>query len=115
MRVINDTTKREEVVDIFKKGKFNLLTLTETKLKGEGVSWVEVNGIILGVQEIKRAREGVAVLLSDVWHNAVVKHGCVSPRIFWIKFKFSRIKVCVVVAYGPNEAEGEERDGQDSR
>ena len=48
--------------------------------------------------------------MSDVWHSAVVKHGCVSPRILWIKFKFSRVKVCVVVGYGPNEGDGEERE-----
>ena len=35
VRGINDTTKREEVVDIFKNGKFDLLALMETKLKGE--------------------------------------------------------------------------------
>ena len=35
MRGINETTKREQVVDIFQKGKFDLLALTETKLKGE--------------------------------------------------------------------------------
>ena len=34
---------------------------------------------------------------------------CVSPRILWIKFKFSSVKVCVVVGYGPN-VKGEERD-----
>ena len=57
VRGINDTTKREQVVDIFKKGKFELLALTETKLKGEGeVSWCGVNDIISGVQEMKRAR-----------------------------------------------------------
>ena len=38
VRGINDTTKREEVVDIFKKLRFELLALTETKLKGEGES-----------------------------------------------------------------------------
>ena len=39
--------KREEVVDVFKEGKFKLLALTETKLKGEReVSWCGVNGII---------------------------------------------------------------------
>ena len=59
---------------------------------------------------MKRAREGVAVLLSDLWHSVVVKHGCVSRKILRIKFKFSRVKVCGVVAYGPNEAEGEDRD-----
>ena len=36
MRRINDTTEREEVVDIFKEGKFELLALTETKLKEKG-------------------------------------------------------------------------------
>ena len=41
----------------------------------------------------------------------MVKYGCVSSRILWIKFKFSRVKVCVVVGYGPNEGDGKERDG----
>ena len=41
----------EEVVEVFRKGKFELLPLTETKLKGNGeVSWWEVNGIIVSVQ-----------------------------------------------------------------
>ena len=71
-------------------------------MKGEGeVSWCEGNGIISGVQEMERAREGVAVLLSDVWHRSVVKSRYVSSRILWIKLKFSRVKVCVVVGYGP--------------
>ena len=35
---------------------------------------------------------------------------CVSSRILWIKFKFSRVKVCVVVGCGPNEGIGEERE-----
>ena len=80
-------------------------------MKGKGeISWCEVNGIISGVQEMERARERVAVLFSDVWHSAVVKSGCVSSRILWIKFKFSRVKVCVMVGHGPNEGEGEERE-----
>ena len=52
----------------------------------------------------------MADLLSDVRHSAVAKHGYVSPRTLWVKFKFSRVKVCVVMGYGPNETEGEERD-----
>ena len=53
MRGVNDTTKREEMVDIFKKGKFESLALTETKLKLKGkgeVSWCGVNVIFAGVQ-----------------------------------------------------------------
>ena len=37
---------------------------------------------------MERAREGVAILLNDVWHSAVVKSGCVSSRVLWIKLKF---------------------------
>ena len=98
-------------MDIFKKGKFELLVLTETKLKGrEEVSWSGVNVIFTGVHEIERVRERVTVLLNDVSHSAVAKSGYVSSRILWIKLKFSRVKVCVVVGYGPTEGDGEERD-----
>ena len=59
--------KREEVVDVFRKGKFELLTLIEAKLKGNGeVSCCGGNGIIAGVQEIKRVREGMGVLMNNV-------------------------------------------------
>ena len=57
----------------------------------------------------KRWKE-VAVLLNDGWHSAMVNFGCVSSRILWIKFKFSRINVCGVVGYGPNEGDVEERE-----
>ena len=44
------------MVDVFRKGKFELLSLTATKLKGNGeVLWCGVNGIIAGVQGIERA------------------------------------------------------------
>ena len=59
---------------------------------------------------MERAREGVAVQLNDVWHSAVVDFDCFSSRILWTKFKFSRVKVCEVVGYGPNEGDGEERE-----
>ena len=74
-------------MEVFKEGKFELLAFTETKLKGNGeVSWCGVNGIIVGIQ-MERGRKGVAMLLNDVSHSAVVDFGCVSTRILWIKFK----------------------------
>ena len=43
-------------LDVFRKGKFGFLSLTEAKLKGNGeVPWCGVN---TGVQEMERAREG---------------------------------------------------------
>ena len=53
-------------MDVFRTGKFELLALTETKLKGNREIWCGVNGITAGVQEMERAREGVDVLLNDV-------------------------------------------------
>ena len=41
-------------LDVFRKGKFGFLSLTEAKLKGNGeVPWCGVN---TGVQEMERAR-----------------------------------------------------------
>ena len=91
-------------MDVFREGKFELLALTEMKLKWIGkVSWSGVNGTIAGVQEM-------AIMLNDVWYSAVVYFGCVSSRILWTKFEFSRDDVSVVVGYDPTEGDGEERD-----
>ena len=55
---INGIAKREEMEDVFRKGNFELLDLTETKLKGnEEVSWCGMNSIIVSVQEIERDRD----------------------------------------------------------
>ena len=48
--------------------------------------------------------------MNDVCHSAVVDFGCVSSRTLWIKYKFSKVKVCLVVGYVPNEGDGEERN-----
>ena len=61
-------------------------------------------------QEIEGAREGVAVLMNDMGYTAVIVFECASPRNLWIKFKFSRVKVCAVVANSPIEGNVEERE-----
>ena len=55
-------------------------------------------------------RSGRWWMFSEKWHSAVIDFGCVSSKILWIKFKFSRVIVCVVVGYGSNEGDCEERD-----
>ena len=73
VRGINGAAKREEVADVFREGNFELLALTEMKLKGKGeISLCGVNGIVVGVNEMEKAREGVVILLNDVWHSAEV-------------------------------------------
>ena len=105
VRGINGTAKREKLVDVFRKGKFKFLALTETKLKGNGEgSWCE---------EIERDREGMAILLNNVQHTKVRDCRCVKSRILWIKFRFSRVKVSVVVRCG--RTKGKVKKGRGSR
>ena len=66
---------------------------------------------------MERAREGVVILLNDVWHRAVVKSGYFSSIIFWIKFKFSRVKCAWwwgTAAMKEIAKRGFKRNGQDS-
>ena len=74
------------------------------------MSWSELNGIIDGIQETEKAMEGVAILLNNVCQIAVVDFGCVSLRILCIKFKFSKVKVYLVVGYSLSEGDSEERE-----
>ena len=45
-----------------------------------------------------------------MWHSALIDFGCVSSIVLWLKLTFSKVKVCVVVRYGPNEGNGKERE-----
>ena len=65
-----------------------------------------VDDIMVGVHEIERPTEGAAVRLNDVWQSAMIDFGCFTSIILWIKFKFSRVKGCVVVGYGLTERDG---------
>ena len=48
--------------------------------------------------------------MSDEWHIALIDFGCASSRTLWVKFKFSKVKIdVVVVLYGPTEGKVEER------
>ena len=52
VRGITATAKGEEVVDVFRKGKFKLLALTETKFKGN--QEVSCCGVMVSLLLFKR-------------------------------------------------------------
>lgn len=112
VRGIGDGAKREEVVNVFKRGKFELLALNETKLKGkEEFCWDGVRGVRSGVNDNVRGKEGVAVLMNDEWFAAMVGYECVNSRLLWVKLRFKKVKLCIVVAYGPcNDRSVREKD-----
>jgi endonuclease/exonuclease/phosphatase family metal-dependent hydrolase len=56
----------------------------------------------------QRAKEGVAVLLSDRMWECMMEHKEVSSRMMWVKLKVGGIKLVVVSAYGPGSERGDE-------
>ena len=76
-------------MDVFREGKFKLLALIEMKLKGE---W---RGIMVWSKwhhsrrsGIERTREGVAILLNNVWRSDVL-----ALESTGLNLKFSRATV----------------------
>ena len=41
----------------------------------------------------------MAFLMNDEWYSVVIDFECVSSRILWVKFEFSRVNACVVAVY----------------
>ena len=49
MKGINGTAKCEKVEDVLKKGKLNMLAMTERKKESEKITWYAVSCTCIGV------------------------------------------------------------------
>ena len=75
---------------MFGRGGMDVLALCETKMKGKGeVAFGEVTGRVSGVER-GRAREGVALLLSEWMENKVVEWKEMSSRLMWVRVRMGR-------------------------
>ena len=104
-------SKRNEIGCMFGRRGMDVLALCETKMKGKGeVAFGEVTGRVSGVKR-GRAREGVALLLSEWMGNKVVEWKEVSSRLMWVRVRMGRECWAFISAYGPGyERSEEERD-----
>ena len=106
-------SKRCDIRCMFGRRGMDVLALCETKMKGKGdVAFGEVTGRVSGVER-GRAREGVALLLSEWMVNKVVEWKEVSSRLMWVRVRMGRECWAFVSAYGPgceSERSEEERD-----
>ena len=96
---------------MFGRRGMDVLALCETKMKGKGeVAFGDVTGRVSGVER-GRAREGVALLLSEWMENKVVEWKEVSSRLMWVRVRMGRECWAFVSVYGPGcERSEEERD-----
>ena len=113
MRGCNLECKRREIGDMMCERKLDVLALSETKLKGKGeISFGEVKGRKSGVRERTRAKEGVAVLLSQEMWESVIECKEVNSRLMWVRLKVGGERWVIISAYGPgSERCEEERNG----
>ena len=102
--------KRGVIGDLVCRRRMDVCALSETKLKGRGVvKFGDVLGRVSGVRS-GRAREGVALLLSDRVNERVIEWKEVSSRLMWVKVKWGCEMWVFVSAYGPGtERSVEER------
>ena len=102
VRGLNDECKRLNVVQIMNDRGYDVLALSETKLKGKGeIDWEGVKGIKSGIVGRERAREGVLVLLSERFWKNVREYKEVNSRIVWVRVMVNGYKWVIVVAYAP--------------
>src|SRR5678816_2370624 len=83
---VNEDLKREEVGLMFEEKRLDVLGITETKLKGKReMNFGEYKGMISGVNERVRAREGVGIVMRKEMWDKVRLCNQVSSRIMWVK------------------------------
>ena len=101
-------SKRCEIGCMFGRRGMDVLALCETKMKGKGeVAFGEVTGRVSGVER-GRAREGVALLLSEWMVNKVVECKEVFSRLMWARVRISRECWAFISAHGPGCERSEE-------
>lgn len=88
--------------------KMNILALTETKKKGNGVLEFEGEHMFIysGVSNENRAKGGVGCLICKEFTKYVRKWRSISNRILTVELEFTeKTRMTIIVTYGPNEDE----------
>ena len=94
--------KEVELVEEAKKYKVDILGITETKKKGQGIENLGSHKLIYSGVVGERARAGVAMLVkNDIFE--LLDYNIVSERILETNIEFKHKDIKVIVAYGPNE------------
>ena len=81
---VRSVNGREELFTEMKKYRLEVLGVSETKVKENGMKQIgDVSCVFSGVQE-GRAKGGVAILLSERFGGSLKEWKCVDERIVWI-------------------------------
>ena len=105
--------KELELAEEIEKFNVDILAITETKKKGQGVENIGPNHVLIfsGVDVRERARAGVGLLVHKKLENLIENWNFISPRLLEVNIKPKDREIKLLIAYGPNEdANKEEKD-----
>ena len=95
--------REQELVEEMKRCRLEVLGVSETKVRGNGVRMIgDTTCVYSGVQG-GRAKAGVAILLSERFGRYLKEWRCVDERIVWIRLKVDGVWVSLVQVYAPTE------------
>lgn len=100
--------KEHEIWEECKKYKIDILGITETKKKGQGMVLLQDHSMLIhsGIAQNQRAKAGVGCLISKEWAQKVCRWEYVSERLLLVTIMVEQNKeIAILVAYGPNEDE----------
>lgn len=99
--------KEQELCYEFNNLELDVLTLTETKKKGQRETILEEGHILIlsGVPQEKRAAAGVGCLINKKMISNIRKWEGHSERILTVELSLDQEIVTIIVIYGPNEDE----------
>lgn len=98
--------KEQELVQEFKQAKLDILAISETKKKGQGIIEMEGGHILIysGVHVDSQAKEGVACLIKPEHVNKITNWEGINGRILKLEIKLQeKGNTTIIIAYGPNE------------
>ena len=110
MRSING--KENELDEEFAKAELDILTITETKKKGQGEIELKSGHTLIysGVDDSKRAAAGVGCIIKQTIADKVQKWEAHSERILVVELKVKKDDlISIVTVYGPNEDENKKQ------
>ena len=93
----------EELVMDMKKYRLEVLGVSETKVRGNGMKQIGDASCIFRCGGEGRVKGGVAILLSEKFGGHLKDWKCVDERIVWIRLKIEGVWVTVVQVYAPTE------------
>ena len=97
------TGKEVELVEEMKRYRFDVLGVSEGRMRGNGMKTVDgMTCVYSGVQQ-GRAKAGIAIYMVEELAVCIKEWKCISERMVLVRLKIREEWVCFIQVYAPTE------------